>query len=92
MSKIIDVRNIVDIHYIVKVGDTRFEFESGEAALKFANTARVTCAETRWDDEEYRVSIDLFPIWREDPIEEEPEESDDIEVRCDEKLEKECEA
>lgn len=92
MSKTIDVRNIVDIHYVVKVGDTHFDFESGAAAMKFAETARRTCSETRWDDNEYRVSIDLFPVWREDPEEEEPEESDDIKVRCDEKLEKECEA
>ena len=85
MSKTIDVRNIVDIHYIVKVGDTRFEFESGTVALKFAQTARETCSETRWDDQEYRVTIELFPIWREDPEDEE-------ELRCDEQLEKECEA
>ena len=83
MSKTIDVRNIVDIHYVVKVGDTHFEFESGTAALKFADTARVTCSESRWDDGEYRVSIELFPIWKEDPEEE---------LHCDEELEKECEA
>lgn len=83
MKQMIDTRDIVDIHYVVKVGDTHFEFETGEAALKFAKTARVSCSETTWDDQEYRITIELFPIWREEPEEE---------LQCDEQLEKECEA
>ena len=87
MKHYLDTRTIKDIHYTVKVGDKTFEFESGRLALQFAESARMTCSELTWDDEPQPITIDLFPI-----IEEEDDEESEEEIRCDEQLEKECEA
>ena len=84
----LDTRTITGIHYTVKVGNQIYEFESARNALDFANTARYTCSTLTWDDNPVEITIELFPI-----IEEEEEDIEvELEPRCDEKLEEECEA
>ena len=87
MKHYLDTRTIKDIHFTVRVGDKTFEFENGRSALQFAESARMTCSALTWDDEPLPVTIELFPI-----IEEEDDEEPEEEIRCDEQLEKECEA
>ena len=91
MKHYLDTRTIKDIHYTVKVGDKTFEFENGRSALQFADSARMTCSELTWDDEPQPITIELFPIIEEEDEEEDDEETEP-ELRCDEQLEKECEA
>ena len=77
-----DIRKIKGVVYFVKVGDMTYQFETGSAAINFADIARKTCTAATWCDEWMRVTIELFPILDDDGYVE-----DDLE-----KLEEECEA
>ena len=85
----LDTRTIKGIHYTVKVGNLVCEFENARNAMDFACTARYTCSSLTWDDNPVEITIELFPIIKEEEPQEEPAE-EPAEVL--EQLEKECEA
>ena len=74
------------VKYYVKIDGRVFEFTEGESAMDFAETALFTITKKSWETEAPDIEIRL------ELEEEEPEEEPEEELRCDEELEKECEA
>ena len=74
-----------DLKYIVIVDSRCFEFISARTALDFAQMATRQMIKKSWEAELPEVILKVVPV------EEEPEEPEE-ELRCDEELEKECEA
>lgn len=76
------------VKYYVKIDGRVFEFTEGDSAMEFAESALFTITKKSWETEAPDIEIRLALEEEEPEVVEEPEE----EIRCNEQLEKECEA
>ena len=77
------------VKYYVKIDGRVFKFTESDSAMDFAEMALFTMTKKSWETEAPDIEIRLA-LEEEEPEEPAPEEEE--EIRCDEKLEKECEA
>lgn len=73
----------------VRIDGRTFSFYSGVEALDFLVTAARAITKKSWESEIPDLGIVLDIKEPEEPV---PEEEPEEEIRCDEQLEKECEA
>lgn len=77
-----------DFYYEVWIDGRVYKFLNGLDAMDFAKVASRHITKKSWESELPGISVKIIAVPEEPEVVKEPEE----EIRCDEQLEKECEA